>query len=208
MGIMAVHSTPAQAQQEMGSLVYYDVPKSEYTEHSDKWRVFLEYNLHREQCQNYVAPPEGYVMKGCQVYRVETVTTTTAVKTEMAVTKTAQTTVVPAIVASSHTIFFAHDRSDVPANEEAILDNVVQDIQKHNPATVIVSGYTSTTGTADYNMALSQRRAAAVAKELVKRGVAASIIDQEAYGKTHLAVPTADDVKMPANRRVVIEFNE
>src|SRR3954462_2634473 len=63
-------STPAKAQ-EMGSLPYYALSQSDYRDHYQEWQRFLEYNLHREQCQHYVEPPTGYYMKGCQLYRKE-----------------------------------------------------------------------------------------------------------------------------------------
>ena len=107
---MALSSTPAAAQQEMGSLVYYDVPASEYTEHYNEWRVFLEYNLHREQCQHYAAPPEGFVMKGCHVYRVGTAAPAAAVATETAVTEATTTTAAPAF----YTVHFGFNKSNVP----------------------------------------------------------------------------------------------
>ncbi len=209
MGIMALSSTPATAQQEMGSLVYYDVTPAEIQAHYNEWSHFLEYNLDREQCQNYVAPPEGYVMKGCQVYRVGTAPIAAAT-TETIVTeapKAVAAAPAPAPTTSTYTVQFGFDKSSVPVNEEKVLDNVAQDIQKYEPAAVTVSGYASTPGTSAYNQALSERRAAAVTQELTNRGVKASIIDQKAYGETHLAVPTADNVRMPPNRRVTIEFN-
>ena len=188
-------------------MVYYDVPASEYTEHYDEWRLFLEYNLHREQCQHYVAPPEGFVMKGCHVYRVGAPVTAAATETQTTVTETTQAAVATVPATSAYTVHFGFNKSTVPANEKKVLDNVAQDIQKYSPAAVTVSGYASTPGSDGYNQALSERRAAAVTQELTNRGVKASIIGQQAYGETHLAVPTANNVKMPPNRRVVIEFN-
>lgn len=207
MGAMTLTSGTAQAQQEMGSLVYYDVSPAEIQAHYNEWRVYLEYNLHREQCQHYQAPPAGYVERGCNLYRVGTAT---AVATTDTVTQTepAKALVTQSVTASSYAIHFAHDKSEIPANEESIVGEAAQEIQKDKPASVIVSGYTSTTGGVAYNQALSERRAKTVADALVVDGVNPGIITQEAFGKTHLAVPTGDNVPMPANRRVLIEFNQ
>ena len=71
---------------------------------------------------------------------------------------------------------------------------------------ITVAGHTDTSGAADYNMRLSQRRANTVATELIQAGVPAQLISADGYGQTDLAVPTADGVVLAANRRVVVDF--
>ena len=51
-------------------------------------------------------------------------------------------------------------------------DSIANEITKYNPNEVVVSGYTDSHGAADYNIALSQRRADAVSSVLNARGVA------------------------------------
>lgn len=67
-----------------------------------------------------------------------------------------------------------------------------------------VNGHTDTSGTPSYNMALSLRRAHAVAGELVRDGVPAMAISIRGFGKTNLLVPTGPGVREPQNRRVEI----
>ena len=67
-----------------------------------------------------------------------------------------------------------------------------------------VNGYKNTSGRADYNRALSLRRADKVAGELVPDGVPREGIVIRGYGETHLLVLTADGVREPQNRRVEI----
>jgi len=202
MGVLTLSSGTAHAQQEMGSLTFYDIPASEIEAHHNEWVVFMEYNLHRKQCQGYQLPPAGYVAHGCNVYRANTSVATTETVTEPATAVVTQSASV-----SSYAIHFANDKSKIPANELSIVGQAAQEIEKDNPSSVVVSGYTSTTGGVALNQALSERRAKAVADALVADGVNASIITQEAFGKTHLAVPTGDNDKMPANRRALIQFN-
>jgi outer membrane protein OmpA-like peptidoglycan-associated protein len=83
---------------------------------------------------------------------------------------------------------------------------VIADIKGRQLGGITVAGYTDTSGAAEYNMQLSQRRANTVATELIKAGVPAQLISTEGYGQTALAVPTADGVELAANRRVVIDF--
>ena len=56
---------------------------------------------------------------------------------------------------------------------------------KDNPKLNIqVSGYTSMSGTAEYNQKLSERRASAVSDYLISQGIAPSRIKTRGYGET------------------------
>lgn len=69
---------------------------------------------------------------------------------------------------------------------------------------VMVCGYTDTAGPAADNLALSQKRAKAVADALAHEGVAPQRISSQGFGETHLKVATGDDKKEPRNRRIEI----
>ena len=67
-----------------------------------------------------------------------------------------------------------------------------------------MTGHTDTVGSAAYNQALSERRAASVQRVLVADGVPGGEITTIGVGKTGLLVPTADGVREPQNRRAEI----
>ena len=67
-----------------------------------------------------------------------------------------------------------------------------------------IAGHADRSGTPQYNQALSERRAAAVAAELERRGIARSAMTVQAFGESRPLVPTADGVREPQNRRVEI----
>ena len=70
------------------------------------------------------------------------------------------------------------------------------------PNSVDVNGYCDIKGTERYNQALSERRAAAVVRYLVKAGIPASQLEPHGYGKTNF-VATNDTAEGRAqNRRV------
>jgi len=191
------------AQQEMGSLPYYSLSSSEYNEHSHDWAVFLEYNLHREQCQHYQDPPPGYIYRGCDVYRIGT--PAVAVIEPQAGDTGGVTEEKHYLFPTS--IYFDFDRSNIRHSEIDKLNSVIHEIQKDNPPHVIVAGHTDRAGSSGYNMGLSQRRAQAVTDEMISHGVNKDIIEQKAYGETDLAVPTADGVPLQENRRTVIDVS-
>ncbi len=107
-----------------------------------------------------------------------------------------------------YVVFFAWDRADITPVAATILDQVASDFARGEVPRIILSGHTDTTGTADYNLRLSERRARAAAAELTARGVPAEAIEVTWFGETDLRVPTADGVREPQNRRVEMLFAE
>lgn len=183
--------------------MYNEVEAEQVDTGSYNWRLFREYEM-REPCQRYVMPPAPYLQIGCDLYAE-------APPPEPVAQTTVTTTVVeqaPQLlpIVSSYVVYFDFDKAQIRADQVETLDLVASEIKKHNPTQITVAGHADTSGAVDYNRTLSQRRAEAVAKALNDRKLANQIIDKEAYGETDLAVPTGDGVKMPENRRVVIDF--
>ena len=71
---------------------------------------------------------------------------------------------------------------------------------------VKVTGFTDRSGSPQYNLHLSVRRAEAVQAEMVRLGVPATNIQIEGKGEEYPLVPTADGVREPQNRRAQISF--
>jgi OmpA-OmpF porin, OOP family len=107
---------------------------------------------------------------------------------------------------ASGVIYFELDRANLDGAGASGLAAVIDEIKGRQLGSITVAGYTDTSGAAEYNMQLSQRRANTVATELIKAGVPAQLISTAGYGQTDLAVPTDDGVALAANRRVVIDF--
>jgi outer membrane protein OmpA-like peptidoglycan-associated protein len=106
--------------------------------------------------------------------------------------------------AKTYLVFFDWDKSSLTPRATQIIAQAASDSHTAQTTTIDVSGYTDTSGTPVYNQGLSERRAKAVAAQLVTDGVAASAISIHAYGQTHLLVPTGPGVREPQNRRVEI----
>jgi OOP family OmpA-OmpF porin len=70
---------------------------------------------------------------------------------------------------------------------------------------IVITGYTDTTGAVVSNDELSQRRAQQVRQMFIDRQFPAARIEAVGRGERELAVPTADEVAEPRNRRVTIE---
>lgn len=207
------HAPAAQAQQEIGSLSYYNVPQVEYYDSGSgqykpeyyQWRRFLEYNEGREPCQHYQDPPAGYVLKGCQVFPEAQ---QTAAAPPAPPPEAAPAAGLPPAPSAPQpiTIYFDFDRSNIRESETGKIAEILDAIREGKIDHVVIAGHADTAGPFDHNMRLSQRRAAVVAHALTSRGINGDIIEQKAYGETDLAVPTPDNTPLQANRRSVIIF--
>jgi len=111
-------------------------------------------------------------------------------------------------IGNVYIVFFAWDRAEITPVAATILDQVADDFERGEVPRIILSGHTDTSGPADYNMGLSERRARAVAAELVARGVPEEALEVTWFGETMLRVPTDDEVREPQNRRVEMLFAE
>ena len=106
--------------------------------------------------------------------------------------------------AKTYLVFFDWDKASLTPKATAIIAQAASDSKTQSTTTLNVSGYTDTSGAPAYNQGLSERRAKAVAAQLVSDGVAATEIEIHGYGDTHLLVPTGPGVREPQNRRVEI----
>ena len=104
----------------------------------------------------------------------------------------------------NYRVFFAFDRANLSEADRQIIAQAVEDYRRTGTARITATGHTDTSGSADYNLELSQRRAEAVASELIRHGVPATDIVTIGRGEEDLLVPTADGVREPRNRRVEI----
>jgi outer membrane protein OmpA-like peptidoglycan-associated protein len=101
-------------------------------------------------------------------------------------------------------VFFDWDRATLTERARQIIAEAAQNAQRVGTTRIEVAGHADRSGTPQYNMGLSQRRADAVAAELERRGVPRSAMVIQAFGETRPLVPTADGVREPQNRRVEI----
>jgi len=101
-------------------------------------------------------------------------------------------------------VFFDFNKSDITAAAAKVIQQASDSVKAGHLTQINVTGHTDTVGSAKYNLALSERRAAAVKAVLVADGVPATEIATSGVGKTGLLVPTADGVREPQNRRAEI----
>jgi outer membrane protein OmpA-like peptidoglycan-associated protein len=103
-------------------------------------------------------------------------------------------------------VFFDWDRADITPQASSILDNAAEQYRLTGNAQVVLAGHADRSGSDQYNVGLSQRRADNVRQYLAGRGIAEGVMRTEAFGESRPAVETADGVREPQNRRVEITF--
>jgi OmpA-OmpF porin, OOP family len=106
--------------------------------------------------------------------------------------------------ARSYLVFFDWDKATLTDRARQIIKEAADNSTRVQYTRIDVSGYTDTSGTPQYNMGLSVRRADAVKGELIRDGVPVAAIVTQGFGETHLLVPTGPGVREPQNRRVEI----
>ena len=90
---------------------------------------------------------------------------------------------------------------------DATLKEIARTIRTRNQSFVDVFAHTDTTGSPQVNLALSQKRASAVATYLAGHGVAKARIASKGYGETApLYDPDVTEQQKAANRRVEIRL--
>jgi outer membrane protein OmpA-like peptidoglycan-associated protein len=70
----------------------------------------------------------------------------------------------------------------------------------------MLAGHADKSGSASYNVGLSQRRADSVRAYMTSKGIPDGVISTEAFGESAPRVETADGVRELQNRRVEITY--
>lgn len=108
------------------------------------------------------------------------------------------------VVTMPQDILFATDSATVRPDLRRDLQTVAGSLQSYPNTTVVVTGHTDNTGSAAHNQTLSERRADAVAAELIASGVQGRRIVTRGMGFTQPVASNATAAGRAQNRRVEI----
>jgi outer membrane protein OmpA-like peptidoglycan-associated protein len=103
-------------------------------------------------------------------------------------------------------VYFDMGSSTIRNEDKAVLDHASRAYNEGKPIVMILTGTADRTGDAQVNLELSERRAAAVLRGLLARGIPADRFQVLAKGETELPVPTNPGVAELQNRRVEITW--
>ena len=108
-------------------------------------------------------------------------------------------------------LLFKINSSDLSDSAKINLQKVAVVFNKYPETIILVEGHTDNTGTVEYNVDLSKKRAYAVSDYLMAQGVAKNRFDIKWYGEDQPKYPNDTDANRKLNRRVevaVIANNE
>ena len=105
----------------------------------------------------------------------------------------------------SRGIFFDYDKDELkPEVTQFILPEVITEMIKRPSLRILIEGHADEDGSEKYNLALSMRRAQAVADFLINAGISSNRIDIQGLGESAPAVQGSDEDARARNRRAVI----
>ena len=97
--------------------------------------------------------------------------------------------------------FFEYDSSELTPEAQKVLDENAATLKRFSTWTVTIEGHCDERGTAEYNLALGERRAVTARAYLISLGVSADRLRTVSYGKEFPFDPGHDETSFSKNRR-------
>jgi outer membrane protein OmpA-like peptidoglycan-associated protein len=104
-------------------------------------------------------------------------------------------------------IQFARNRFNIAPDESRKLDEAANVLKGDSLLRLSIEGYTCSLGTAQYNLALGNRRATAVKEYLVGQGVPADRLQTNSFGEERATYDNSREETRKLNRRVALVPN-
>jgi outer membrane protein OmpA-like peptidoglycan-associated protein len=101
-------------------------------------------------------------------------------------------------------VYFEFDRSSLRPDAQRILDDAAVKMQADPTLQITIEGYTCNIGTAEYNLALGERRARAVRDYLVGKGVSSDRLRIVSYGAERPKYDNSREETRRLNRRAAL----
>lgn len=112
----------------------------------------------------------------------------------------------PVVTPRQFMVFFDFDRYTLSPDARAIIAKAVDTARQTGSVNIVVTGHTDTVGSLRYNQALSERRAAAVKREMIRDGFNGTMIATVGRNFSDPLIATGPGVREPQNRRSVIDL--
>ncbi len=98
-------------------------------------------------------------------------------------------------------VYFDFDKASLKPEAVASLRRIARQLRRNSRSTVVVQGHADSRGTREYNLALGERRAKAVAAYLIDAGVPSRRIRTTSFGEERLASQGSSEESHALNRR-------
>jgi len=111
-----------------------------------------------------------------------------------------------ATMPQARSVYYEYDKSEIKADGVKTIDAHAQYLRDHPEVKVKVEGNADERGSAEYNLALGQRRADAVMKRMTILGVPSERIETVSFGKEKPKATGHDEQSWSENRRSDIVY--
>lgn len=101
-------------------------------------------------------------------------------------------------------VYFEFDRYSLRPDAQRILDDAVVKMNADPTLRITIEGYTCNIGTAEYNLALGERRARAVRDYLVSKGISTDRLRIVSYGEERPKYDNSREETRRLNRRAAL----
>jgi outer membrane protein OmpA-like peptidoglycan-associated protein len=99
-------------------------------------------------------------------------------------------------------LMFAKNSSEISDSYKNDLSSAAEVFNKYPETNIVIEGHTDDTGSDDFNMQLSEKRANAVKDFFISKGVSADRLTTKWYGETQPKYPNDNEANRQKNRRV------
>jgi peptidoglycan-associated lipoprotein len=106
----------------------------------------------------------------------------------------------------ARSIYYDYDKAEIKPTDVKLIEAHAQYLKEHPGVKVRVEGNADERGSAEYNLALGQRRADSVSKRLELLGIAENRVEAVSYGKEKPKVVGHDESAWSQNRRSDINY--
>jgi peptidoglycan-associated lipoprotein len=103
-------------------------------------------------------------------------------------------------------VHFDYDRSEIRSDDRTILDAKLPILESNPGVSLRIAGHTDERGSDEYNLALGQRRAAAVKRYLTEHGIQEMRLETISYGEERPIAQGSDEAAWSQNRRAEFEI--
>jgi peptidoglycan-associated lipoprotein len=130
----------------------------------------------------------------------------TPARSSQPTTNVARSAAAAKAIPAKHSIYYEYDRSEIKSDDQKLIE-AHADYLRANPAVkVVIEGNADERGSAEYNVALGQRRADSVSKIMTLLGVSQDRIETVSFGKEKPKVSGHTESSWSENRRSDIVY--
>ena len=112
----------------------------------------------------------------------------------------------PQALRDNNTIYFRYDSDQIQDEYVSVMQAHAQYLRDNPDSRIIIEGHTDERGTPEYNIALGERRARAVARYMQNLGVDVNQLSIVSYGEEKPVDPGHTESNWQKNRRAVINY--